>query len=387
MAVYRSLHIGGRMSLFSPYHIRGMKLANRFIMPAMQRGFCRDGAPTAELADYYRRRIEGGTALIIAESCAVDHPSATRQPGAGWLTAATAAAWKNCVDSVKEAGGAMLMQLWHEGAIRNAEDGLALSPSGLAHKGRANGRAASMQELIEIRDAFIASAVQARSIGADGVEVHACHGYLLDQFMWAETNRREDGYGGPDILARARLPLEIIAGIRAACGEDFVISLRLSQWKEVNYHAEVFADESDLARFCTAAKTSGCDLLHMSVRRFWEPAFAGHSRTLASLTREMSGLAVITVGSVGLNTDVMTALMEKVQHESRVSQSIELLETQMAAGDFDLVAVGRGLIGDPDWVNKVRAQRYEDIRTFERDDLGALSWDLDIVHEAHGHNN
>ena len=101
----------------------------------------------------------------------------------------------------------MLMQLWHEGAIRK-EGGSGpysqyptLSPSGLAHAGKPNGRAATLEDLEAIKAAFVKGALAALEIGACGIEVHACHGYLLDQFLWAETNRRTDGYGGDDMAA------------------------------------------------------------------------------------------------------------------------------------------------------------------------------------------
>jgi 2,4-dienoyl-CoA reductase-like NADH-dependent reductase (Old Yellow Enzyme family) len=93
---------------------------------------------------------------------------------------------------------------------------------------------------------------------------------------------------------------------------------------------------------------------------------------------------VITVGSVGLDTDVMDVFMHGVDPRPRVPQAIGELARGMAAGEFDLVAVGRALIGDPDFVSKVAAGHYDTIRTFRRDDLGKLEWDLSIVEEAHG---
>lgn len=372
--------------LFTPLTIRGVTLANRFVMPAMQRGHCVDGAPTEALADYYRRRAEGGVALVIGESCAVDHVSATNQPTSARMNAATKAGWARCVDAVRGAGGQMLIQLWHEGALRVGADDVTISPSGRAHAARANGRAASTAEIHELRDAFVAAARDAADIGAAGIEIHACHGYMLDQFLWRETNDRGDGYGGDDIRDRARLPAEIAAGVRAECGEDFLISFRFSQWKEVDYAARIAADPAELEALVTLMRDAGADMIHASARRFWEPEWPGDPRGIAGWTRALSGLPTIAVGSVGLDIDVMTQFIEGGEGASRPLESIEALEQRMAAGEFDLVAVGRAVIGDPDWVNKVRDRRYGDIRPFERADLGALSWNLDIVHEAHGVN-
>src|SRR5581483_2844976 len=131
-----------------------------------------------------------------------------------------------------------------------------LSPSGLAHAKRANGRAATGQELIDIREGFVRSALLAKAAGVDGVEVHAAHGYLLDQFLWAETNRRTDGYGGDDIRQRVRFPAEIVAGVRKAIGPEAVIGLRFSQWKEVNYDAQVVETPQELELMLAAVRAA-----------------------------------------------------------------------------------------------------------------------------------
>jgi 2,4-dienoyl-CoA reductase-like NADH-dependent reductase (Old Yellow Enzyme family) len=369
--------------LFTPFTLNGLTLPNRFIMPAMQRGQCVDGSPSASLASYYRRRVEGGTSLIIGESCAVDHPSATRQPGAARMNASTLGGWARCVDEVHDAGGHMLIQLWHEGALRNADDGGTISPSGLVSPVKQNGRPATADEIRELRDAYVAGALDAQGIGADGVEVHAAHGYMLDQFLWPGSNRREDGYGGERMEDRVRLPAEIVAGIREACGPDFVISLRFSQWKEVDYNARVARDPEELAVFTQTLKSAGLDVIHASARRFWEPEWEGDPRGIAGWVKHVSGLPVIVVGSVGLDTDVMTTFIEGTDPKPRVAEAIEELERRMASGEFDLVAVGRALIGDPDFVHKVRDRDFESIRLFLRADLGTLEWDTSIVHEAH----
>ena len=367
--------------LFAPFTLNRLALPNRWVMPAMQRGMCVGGSPTAELAAYYRRRAEGGVGLIIGESAAVDHPSSTVQPTSARLNAATRDGWARCVAEVGEAGGAMLLQLWHEGALRT--DGDALSPSGLAHPGRESGRAATLAELAEIRDGFVRSALIARQIGAAGIEVHAAHGYFLDQFLWHGTNVRDDGYGGPDVAHRARYPAEIVAAIRTACGPDFVITLRFSQWKEADYGARVAATPEELAALATIMREAGVDALHCSNRRFWLGEWDGDDRNLAGWTKALSGLPTITVGSVGLDTDVMTTFIEQTDPGARVAEAIDDLEQRLAAGEFDLVAVGRALIGDPDFVRKIEQRDYAAIRTFARSDLGALEWDTSIVEQAH----
>lgn len=368
--------------LFTPYRLGNLDLPNRFVMPAMQRGMCEDGSPTPALAAYYARRAEGGVSLIIGESAAVDHPTATRQAASAWIRQASRDAWARCADEVGKAGGHMLIQLWHEGAVRK-DDGLSISPSGLVQPGKPNGRPATLDEIAQLTDAYVRSALIAQDAGAAGVEVHAAHGYFLDQFLWAGINLRDDGYGGPDIAHRARFPAEIVRAIRQACGDDFVISLRFSQWKEVDYSARVAGTPAELQVFAQMMKDAGLDVLHASTRRFWEAEWDGDGRTLAGWTKAASGLPVITVGSVGLDIDIMTTFVEARDAKPRVAEAIDELETRIGAGEFDLVAVGRALIGDPDFVRKIESRDYGAIRLFKRDDLGALEWDTEMIHAAH----
>ena len=234
--------------LLRPFQAGQLRLRNRFVMPGMQRGWCVDGAPGERLRDYYRRRALGGAALVISEACAVDHPSATSNPLFARINATTAEAWRACAEAVHEAGGLLFLQLWHQGAVDTGKAGpefTALSPSGLAKESTRFGRSASSAELSAISQAFARGAAHAREIGADGVEVHACHGYLLDQFLWRETNRREDRYGGAAIEDRAAFPAEVIQAVRAAAGPDFPVSVRISQWKELDYEAKVAATPAD----------------------------------------------------------------------------------------------------------------------------------------------
>jgi 2,4-dienoyl-CoA reductase-like NADH-dependent reductase (Old Yellow Enzyme family) len=369
------LSVNPLAGLFTPIKLNSVTLSNRFVMPAMQRGHCHDGAPLAGLAEYYKRRVEGGVGLLIGESCAVDHASAAAQPSAGHLTPATVDAWARCVEAVHQAGGEMLLQLWHEGALRDPTDGQTLSPSGTAYPGHSGGRAASMGELDAIRSGFVRSAVLARSAGAPGVEVHACHGYLLDQFLWEATNQRTDGYGGADIRDRVRFPAEIVAAIRAECGKDFLISLRFSQWKQYAYEASIAPRPEDLDTMLTMLREAGVDVFHASTRRFWSPPWPPSSLSLAGWTRKLGGQPTIAVGSVGLDRDVMASFsIDADEAREDVLKSVAELSARFATGEFDLVAVGRSLIGDPDLVEKIRAGRYGEIRAFRRADIASLDW-------------
>jgi len=372
--------------LFSPFTIKGVTLRNRFVMPAMQRGWCEGGKPSQRMVDYYWRRADAGVALIIGESGAVNHPSASGQAGAAHVYGAAMEGWAACVEAVTRAGGHMFLQLWHEGAVRKHQEGYpSLSPSGLVQKGNPNGRAATAEELEDIKQAFIHSAVAAQQIGAAGVELHGAHGYGLDLFLWDETNRRTDGRGGDDIAQRLRFPAEIVAGIRAATGPDFIISFRFSQWKEVDFSARIAHTPEELDTLLGGLRTAGVDIFHPSTRRFYTPEWDNSPLSLAGWCKQLTDAPVIAVGSVGLDCDVMSNMLENREAENTGIGGFHELGRRFDNGEFDLVAVGRGLIGDPDWVKKVEAGRYDDLRGFSKQDLfGEIEWDMSFVAEAHG---
>ena len=361
------------MPLLQPLQVRGLQLRNRFVMPGMQRYWCADGAPDRRLREYYRRRVLGGVSLVISESCAVDHPSATKNPTFARISPGTREAWRRCVAGVHEAGGAMFLQLWHQGAVNYGGDAesnpdfVALSPSGLSHPGETFGRAATEAELSSIKRAFVRGALDAAEIGADGVELHAAHGFLLDQFLWPGTNPRTDRYGGPAITDRATFVAEVARAVREATGPDFAISIRISQWKESDYDAKIVQEPGELGQLVSMLRSAGVDIFHASTRRFWTPEWKGSDLGLAGWVKSFTDAPVIAVGSVGLDIDVMASLDGQEGRPTGASRIAELLR-RFQRGDFDLVSVGRSQIGDPEWVTKVADHRIPDIRPFRSGD-------------------
>lgn len=377
--------------LFSPLNLKGVTLPNRFVMPGMQRGWCVDGKLLPGMAEYYRRRVEGGIGLVIGEGCAVDHPSSIWEPRFPRLNEGALEGWAACVDAVHAAGGRMMIQLSHPGALRSDNQGLpgspahALSPSGLFKPGKTNGHAATRDELSELCSAFAAAASFARRTGADGIELHGCHGFLLDEFLWRETNRRDDGYGGDAIADRVRFPAEVVAAIRRAVGPDFVISFRFSQWKEVDYGARIVESPAELQLMLSALRTAGVDLFHASTRRFSSPEWPGSSLGLAGWARSLTDAPVIAVGSVGLDIDVMETFFGTTEARFAGEASLRELQRRFTRGEFDLISVGRAVIADPDWVHKIRAGRYQEIKPFSRKDLEeVIDMEPSLIVEVHG---
>lgn len=360
--------------LFTPLVLRGVTLRNRFVMPAMQIGFTENCGPSLRTIDYLRGRAEGGAGLIFSESCAPDHPSAYWQAAFCVMNGETRGRWAQLCDAVKRAGAAFAIQLWHPGGQRRPVEGFVhadaptLSPSGLLAAEREGGRAMTMDEMDDLAAAHVRAAEDAMAIGADGIEVHAAHGYLMDQFLWAETNIRDDGNGGTSIEDRARYPLRIAAALRETIGAEALLSFRFSQFKEVDYGARVFATPDELARFGALARAAGIDMLNVSSRRFAKPEWPEQDPALgiAGWTRRLSGLPVMTTGSIGLSKDMFADLFENQDPALAIAADLTELARRFEAGEFDLVGVGRMHIANADFVNKVRDGRLDELRLYNK---------------------
>jgi 2,4-dienoyl-CoA reductase-like NADH-dependent reductase (Old Yellow Enzyme family) len=342
----------------------------------MQRGFMDDGAPTSKMVEYLRRCAGGGVGLVICESTAPDHPSAYWLPMMGRLEARTLDAWRKVVEAVQSEGAAILLQLWHPGALRKLADGHPLasqpawSPSGLIQAARPHGVAMTGDDLEELKAAYVRAARDAQSLGADGVELHGAHGYLMDQFLWAETNQRSDGYGGSTLAERARYPAEVAAAMRAATGDEFLLSFRFSQFKEVDYGAAVARDPRDLAAMLVLMKHAGIDLFNVSSRRWHKPEWPDSEQpawSIAEWARSLVDAPVMTCGSVGLNVEMFANLFDDQEpSESALAQDLAGLADRVRQGRIDLVGVGRMHIANNDFVRKVREGRWGELALFNK---------------------
>ncbi len=359
--------------LFSPCRVAGLELKSRVVMAPMTRTKSPDGVPGADVAAYYRSRAEGGVGLIITEGTTIDEPVATLDPNVPRFHGADAlAGWRRVVEQVHAAGSKIMPQLWHVGTMRKPGTGPnpdleSIGPSGLLLPGKPRGRAMTQADIDHVVAAFASAAASAREIGFDGVEIHGAHGYLIDQFFWDGTNQRDDAYGG-DLAGRSRFALEIVAAVRAAVGPDYPVVLRWSQWKQQDFDAKLARAPVELEAFVAPFVDAGVDIFHCSTRRFWLPEFDGSDLNLAGWVKKLTGKPVITVGSVGLDDDFINTF---AAGEAKVTR-IDDLVSRLDAGEFDLVAVGRALIANPDWPDLIRSGRLDAIKPFTKEALAEL---------------
>jgi 2,4-dienoyl-CoA reductase-like NADH-dependent reductase (Old Yellow Enzyme family) len=370
--------------LFQPLKVGALTLNNRIVMSPMTRTMAKDGVPNDDNAAYYRKRATGGAGLIITEGTWVPHDAAANEPDVPRMYGvAPLAGWKKVVDAVHAEGTPILAQLWHVGQMKqHTVDGLyaakgddyrpprRVGPSGLfggiGKPTTQDGEPALLADLDSIVEAYGKAAINAKMVGFDGVELHAAHGYLLDQFFWSGTNKRQDQYGG-SLRNRARLAADAIAEIRRMTGPDFAISLRISQWKVQDFTARNFDTPAELEAFTRIMTDAGVDVFHCSTRRYWENEFGSQSN-LAAWTKKVSGKPAITVGSIGMTGEHIDTLMGDGSNAASLDRLLELFDR----GDFDLIAIGRGMLVDPDWANKVRDGRIDQLNNWDPEVLKAL---------------
>jgi len=221
--------------------------------------------------------------------------------------------------------------------------------------------------------AFGKAAGDAKRLGFDTFEIHGAHGYLIDEFFWPGTNLRTDRYGGATIAERSRFAVEVVAATRAAVGPDYPIILRLSQWKQQDFTARLANNPGELDQWLAPLVDAGVDILHCSQRRFWEPEFPDvdgeAGLNFAGWAKKVTGLPTISVGSVGLTGDFFGAFAG----QTSPTAGLEPLIARMEKGEFDLIAVGRALLGDPAWAAKVRDGRLNELHDFTPAALAELA--------------
>lgn len=379
-------------NLLSPGQIGNVKLKNRVVMPPMMLGFGQfDGTPTEKMMDYYEERAIGGVGLIVTEITRVNDFSGA----SAFAQLAISHDYhidplKKMINRVHRHGTKMFIQLHHPGRqnlgllmgtvpvsiamhrlLGNTYDKLfykvapvgkklmekdwvlkTLSPSqcARAYSAESLNREMTVQEIQKIIQQFIDGAVRAQKAGADGVELHAAHGYLIQQFLSPYTNRRTDCYGG-NLQNRMRFLLEILQGIKTTCGKDFPVIVRLSVdecYKEIGRDGigYTLTDGVQMAKVIEAAGADAIDVSSAGydTYNYWlEPtSFApGWRKYMAAAIKKEVKIPVLAANLI---------------------RSPQQAEEQLAEGIQDFVCLGRSLIADPHWTNKVAEGRTSEIK-------------------------
>ncbi|OUM02255.1 alkene reductase [Variovorax sp. JS1663] len=330
-------------TLFSPTRLGSIDVKNRIAMAPLTRSRAgMDGVQSPLAIDYYRQRASAG--LIITEATNISRQGRGYAYTPGIYTDAHVEAWARVTDAVHQAGGKIAMQLWHVGRMSHVslqENGAApVAPSAI----RAGGtvfteegfvqpsmpRALETGEIAGIIDDYRQAARRAKDAGFDGVEVHAANGYLLEQFLRDSTNRREDQYGGT-IENRARFPLEVVEAVAGVWGADRV-GLRLSPLSTA---------VGDTPLDSTPMETHG----HL-VRRLGDMGLA-YLHVVEGQLHSDNGAETFDVKA--LRAAFGGAYMANNGYDRGMATAAT------ASGHAEMIAFGKPFIGNPDLVDRLRA--------------------------------
>ncbi len=331
------------MKVFEPITIGPLTLKNRLALAPMDTELSGlHGEVTRAMMDYYAARAGGGVGLILIEFTAVDEAQRLTSPSI--YSDRFIAGWSTLVDLVHAHGAGVILQIAHHGgrAVKRITGRLPVAPSAISSPiYPETPKELSREEIDELIVKFVRAAERAKAAGFDGVEIHAGHGYLIGEFVSPYTNKRTDEFGG-SFENRMRFPVEILKGIRASLGRDFVVGFKFSAYEAVERGIDLEL-AVEIARYM---EDQGVDYLHVSVLSFPLPELRYPSvppiytpaPPLVELAAEIKRhvhVPVMTVGGFG---------------------ELEEAERVLAEGSADIVALGRALIADPNLPRKWRHQ-------------------------------
>lgn len=329
--------------LAQPLSIHKHTLRNRVIMGSMHTGFEEHSEGAAHLAAFYAARSKGGVALIITGGIGPNEQGAVVEGGAK-LTDEAEVAWHRTVtDAVHEYGAKICMQILHTGRYAMSREPVAPSPIPTPIN-PARPRALHNDEVRKTAQDYIRCAQLAQQAGYDGVEVMGSEGYLINQFLAPATNCRTDEYGG-SVDNRQRFAVEIVEGIRAACGPDFIIIFRISLLDLVE-NGSTWAENKALA---AKLEKAGASMFNTGIG--WHEARIPTIATMvpraafAEFTGKLKAIAHIPV--IATNRINMPEVAENV-----LGQNLA-----------DAVCLARPFLADADWANKAVLGDDEHINT------------------------
>ena len=349
-----------------------MQLRNRIVLPGMDMNHCHEGEMTTREIEHYAARAAGGCALVTTGASAIAWPvgsASWREAGLGddrYLPGLTRLA-----DAVHSFGAKLSVQLVHHGKVAGVDtaegrpllvpsvppevtdlSALADSPMdelmklATATRGKpATYRVATADDIAWLLERFADAAGRVQAAGADAVEIHGAHGYIINTFLSSAFNQRTDEYGG-SLENRCRFMVEVIRAVRARVGDTMAISLRLNGCEYDLENGTTIDETVETARIAEAA---GIDVVSISAQAgnpFRDftlgplPAAVGQYREMAAAVKAVVGIPVIAVGRL----------------------LPEIGEEMLANGECDFVAMGRQQLADPQLANKLAAGRSASIR-------------------------
>lgn len=341
--------------MFSKGKIGNLEIKNRVVMTAMGTGFANpDGTPSERITKYYEERAKGGVGLIVTEVTRINDDHGV----AGWGQLAVTKdehiePLRKFADTIHQYGTKLFLQLHHPGRQNNSAliggqpvVGPSAIPCGVS---RQETRALTTEEVESLVADFVNGARIAKAAGIDGVELHGAHGYLINQFLSPYTNKRTDKYGG-NFENRLRFLKEIILGIREVCG-DYPLMVRLSvdEFLPSAGITEKGIELEDGIEIVKAIEALGIDAIDVS----------------SGIYETMNTIVEPTSYPQGWRTHLAKAVKEVVKIPvvaANVIRKGEFADELLESNIVDFIGIGRGLLADAEWVNKIAEGREEDVR-------------------------
>lgn len=316
--------------LFRSYMLKGHEIRNRIVMAPMEflvretrNGFVNDGH-----LEHYRKRAEGGIGLIIVEATSIHPNSLSIESQLGAWSDEHIAGLKRLASECHASGAKVLLQLQHLGIKMHASIKQDVYGPSDYYENAICARAMTIDELHELQDAYVNAVLRAYQAGFDGVEFHGAHGYLINQFLSPEINKRLDNYGGT-IENRLRFINEIINRVKLEVDDRFILSYRLG-FNEPTLQAGI-----DIA---IRLEAMGVDILNVSS--------SGFSSHRPDLPDQFVYNWVIYGGSqIKEHVNIPVIVVYNIRTPERANDILE-------QGYSDFTAIGRELIVDHDWANK-----------------------------------
>ncbi len=325
--------------LFNPITIGSMTAKNRLLMPAMSINFGVDeqGFVTEQLIDYFVARARGGAGMLLVGGGAV-HPTGVELPDLPKLwNDACIPSLTRMVDVVRPYDACFGVQLMHGG--RQSYHDQKVAPSAIPAPAVVKGvpKALELVEIDELVAAFGDAARRCREAGFDFIEIHAAHGYLINQFMALNSNKREDRYGG-SFDNRIRFLMELLADIKAKAGCDYPVGIRING----NDFIKEGWTLDDTLRLAPLLEAAGADYLHVSAG-----VYGSTELTIPSVYAPQ-GCFVHLADAVKQVVSIPVVAVGRIKH-------VDMADRIIAEGRADAVAMGRALLADPELPNKARA--------------------------------
>ena len=337
-------------SLFSPISIGALLIENRIVMPPMATNYASlEGYPTEKQIGYYVERAKGGVGYITVEHTGILEQGKASPKMLLISSEAHASHMKKLVDAIHGAGGKVFVQINHAGrqTMPSITGGPIVGPSPISHLPNPPEemipRELSVSEIESLVQAYADAAQRVQGIGADGVEIHMAHGYLICAFLSPFSNKRVDEYGG-DFQGRGKFAVDVLKSVRERVGDDFPISCRLSGDEYVEGGLEIEQTQK-IAKFL---ESQGADILHISAANaasiyMNHPPYYLKEGVFVHLAQAVKSVVNIPVIAVG-----------RIRNPKMANEIIH-------DGKADLVSMGRALIADPHLPNKASQDRFKDI--------------------------